>query len=46
MVLLAIGAIGGIISIILSPVKGSGYIDLVLDIVGLYFVLKIRKENQ
>lgn len=44
MVLLALGAIGGIISIFAGPTKGSGSLDLALNIVGLYFVTKIRNK--
>ena len=46
LVLLALGAIGGIISLFAGPVKGHGTFDLALDIVGLYFVWNVRKENQ
>ena len=46
MVLLAIGAISGIISLIVVLVKCYGSIYLVLNIVGLFFAWNIRKYNQ
>ena len=46
MVLLILGVIGGIIKLLITPgVRGIGTLDFTLNCVGLYFLLKVRKEN-
>ena len=46
MILLSIGAIGGIVAIFTGTLKGSGTFDLALNLVGLYFVWNIRKQEK
>ena len=46
MILLILGVVGGIIKLITSPgVRGLGTLDFTLNCIGLYFLLKFRKEN-
>ena len=46
LVLLILGVVGGIIKIITaSGTRGIGTLDFALNCVGLYYLLKVRKEN-
>ena len=46
MILLILGVIGGIVKLFTTPgSRGLGTLDFALNCVGLYFLLKVRKEN-